>query len=100
MNETQKKFLKNRNLLQKLKWLGPLVIVILVGQEYFPEDSILAEARIFLTPIILILLASFVFTYMLLWRCPSCKKIMGRLDVRLSKCPHCGIALIPKKKEP
>ena len=100
MNATQKKFLKNRNTLQKLKWIGPLFVLILVGQEYFPENTILAEARIFLTPMLFVLLAGFIVAYMLLWKCPACNKRMGRLDVRLSKCPHCGVPLIPPEKEP
>ena len=74
MTLRQKKTWLNRTL-----WLVylPVLIGLLMGS---------VEVMLLSVPLVII----WAIAVSVLWRCPYCEKRIGRPDMKLTYCPHCG----------
>lgn len=87
----------NEVLEKKLKIIHRLVFVIIL---IFVATAL---AKLFRAPIVvfislvgLILTSSlvFFFIHLAIWRCPSCKKSLGKSNPVPPVCPHCGLTIL------
>ena len=51
------------------------------------------QTQTLLIALTLVLIAALILAWMLLWRCPRCRKFLQGLNTK--RCPHCGRDLKP-----
>lgn len=70
-----------------VRWLLGLMLGLLIMEVAFGDRGLFSGSWILKGPIIA-LFATAVFLLFKWWRCPKCRKLLGRNTG--SYCPHCG----------
>jgi hypothetical protein len=78
-----------RKLRQK-RLLRPALMVLLMAAL---QGVFAPEWRNITVPMTLLLMPTILLYTFLNWKCPSCKKFLGRINLKIQECPHCKVVL-------